>query len=169
MFTILIPTDFSASATNAVRYSLQLTKKLPCKIIFFHGELIPVPPNADVSVIPVEIDHDAVRKTLTKNIQRVLFSLKIKGSAERFTYDVSDGVSISLQILEAAERHKADMIMMGTQGASGLAKFIVGTNTTEIIARAKIPVIAVPSAYRFKPLKKILFASDLQEFNDQLN
>ena len=169
MFTILIPTDYSRCATNAIRYALALTKRLQCRIIFFHGELIPAPPNADISVIPVEMDRDTVQKLLMRNVQRTLKSMNMKADDTRFNYIVSDGVSVSQQILDTIIQWNVDLVIMGTQGASGIAKYLLGSNTVTVINKSKTPVITIPSSYRFKPLKKIMHASDLDDLNKELN
>jgi nucleotide-binding universal stress UspA family protein len=59
-----------------------------------------------------------------------------------------------------------DLVVMGTQGASGLEEILVGSNTEKVVRRAKCPVITVKSAVDAKNIKNIVFASD---FRDDMN
>jgi nucleotide-binding universal stress UspA family protein len=64
------------------------------------------------------------------------------------------------EIIDQCESHQIDLIVMGTQGATGAKEILLGTNTVYVIRKAKVPVLAIPEKYRFKPIQKILFAVD---------
>src|SRR5580765_877616 len=104
MLTILIPVDFSQNANNAVRYALQLTKKLPCKYIFFRTEIISAPVSPDVAFLPVSYNEEALRENLSSQVEKIFKSLKIKPEPKTITYYVSQGFSIGTQILDAADK-----------------------------------------------------------------
>ena len=57
---------------------------------------------------------------------------------------------------------------MGTHGASGLNKFFFGSNTSSMISKSDIPVLAIPEKLRYQKIKTILYASDLQNFAIEL-
>jgi hypothetical protein len=50
---------------------------------------------------------------------------------------------------------------MGTQGASGIRKFLIGSNTSHVIKDSQVPVLAVPFEASFKMVKNITVAIDL--------
>jgi nucleotide-binding universal stress UspA family protein len=58
------------------------------------------------------------------------------------------------------------MIVMGTTGASGMKKALVGSNAASVIKRSKCPVLAVPQQCSFKGIEKIVFAADFHETKD---
>ena len=72
------------------------------------------------------------------------------------------------KIIELANAEDAGMIVMGTHGASGLRKVLFGTNTANMISRSDIPVLAIPGDYEFKPVEKIVYASDLENLEAEL-
>lgn len=168
MLTVLIPTDYSKNATNAILYALQLTKKVPSKFIFFHSEVLAIatPPEAPL-MIP-EMDKELLTKQLEKYAANLFSSLKMQVSPKRVSYQVTQGFSASEQILEAGIKSAADLIVMGARGVTPVKKILFGSTTADVISRATIPVIAVPESYRYAPLKKMLHASDLKNLASEL-
>ncbi len=67
-------------------------------------------------------------------------------------------------ILEYAHREKVDFICISTQGEELAAK-ISHSNTSNVIRKSLVPVLAVPHTYRARSIKKILYASDLENFD----
>jgi nucleotide-binding universal stress UspA family protein len=67
-----------------------------------------------------------------------------------------------------AKKLRSGLIVMGTRGASGLKKVIVGTNTTAVIERSAIPVLAIPELATHVGFKKIVYATDLKDINGEL-
>lgn len=59
-------------------------------------------------------------------------------------------------------------LVMGTHGCAGLQKFLFGSNTSNMVSKSPIPVLAIPEEYRFRPIKTLLFASDLKNFKVEL-
>jgi nucleotide-binding universal stress UspA family protein len=70
--------------------------------------------------------------------------------------------------LELATEQKASMIIMGTHGATGINKFFFGSNTSVMISKSDIPVLAIPENYKWNAPKDILFASDLENMGKEL-
>ena len=68
MLTVVVPTDFSKNANNAIRYAVQLSKKLKCRLVFFHGELLPLPVSADVPVMSLSVDKNFFLKKMKKQV-----------------------------------------------------------------------------------------------------
>jgi len=69
-------------------------------------------------------------------------SRALRGS-ERMPPIVGAGVPAS-QILATAKRLRSDLIVIGTQGLSGVQKLIFGSTTEQVLRRTTIPVLAVP-------------------------
>ena len=65
-----------------------------------------------------------------------------------------------------------DLIVMGTKGASGLKRILIGSNTVNVISKTKVPVLVIPEVARFKNfLKKgknrIVLATDLDSLENE--
>lgn len=168
MITVLLPTDFSKNADNAIRYALRLSGKTNCRYIFFHGVLIPVAAPPEASMMMIDINKAEIEKQLENYAIKMFASAKMKMPAGRVQCFVSQGFSVGEQIQDLVEKTDADLIIMGARGGSKMRKVLFGSSTADVIAKAQIPVIAVPESYQYVPLKKMLHASDLTNFRREL-
>lgn len=75
------------------------------------------------------------------------------------TFSLRIGFAIK-EILDLAAEMQPAYIVMGTHGASGIRK-LIGSNTSSVIEKATMPVIAVPDGAQFHPLQHIVYATDL--------
>ena len=80
----------------------------------------------------------------------------------RRSYIVSDA------IIAAAKKHKADIIILGSTGASGLKRILIGSVAAKVLELSTIPVIIIPEKFRNKPLKHIGYASDLSHVASEM-
>jgi nucleotide-binding universal stress UspA family protein len=67
-------------------------------------------------------------------------------------------------VREHVDEKEIDLIVMGTKGASGLKKVMIGSNTGDLITRVKCPVLIVPENAVFKEIKEIAFPTDYHLF-----
>jgi nucleotide-binding universal stress UspA family protein len=159
MKTFLLPTDFSDNALQAIRYALSLNKTLKSKIVLFHSYVLPV----YSTDIPLTVPQDSELRKASKEALDSLKERLIKDFPEsEIIVDLHQGYPEE-EIILAAEKHKADLIIMGTQGASGLREALIGTITSAVMEYAYCPVMAVPAECDFKPFTKIVFATNYAE------
>jgi nucleotide-binding universal stress UspA family protein len=156
---ILFPIDFSDTSEKALPFALELARRNKASITMMHTIEEPY----DFAPMLEDIKKQVNRKVET------LFNDKLETIAENSAYkelDIDTRIQngrISLAILEEAKHSKADFIVMGTTGASGLEKVLFGSNASEIILQAKIPVLAVPENSGYDGLEHITFLTD---YND---
>lgn len=156
MKTILVPTDFSKNAGNAVQYAIKIAKKQKAKIILLHVFHFPyVTPDTPVQFISETIEE--IQKTSEKKLK--LLSSDIIKSKIKCEYLNHEGLPAGV-ILETIEKKKPDLVIMGTKGASGIKELIMGSNTAKVIEKSTHPVIAIPAGAKFNGIKKIIYASD---------
>jgi len=70
--------------------------------------------------------------------------------------------TLTNEIKELTENKDLDLIVMGTQGATGTKEVFLGTHTVHVIRKSKIPVMAIPNGYQFSAIKSIVFSTDYQ-------
>jgi nucleotide-binding universal stress UspA family protein len=70
--------------------------------------------------------------------------------------------------IEVAEKYNAGLIIMGTHGATGIRKFFFGSNTSIMISKSDIPVLAIPENAKYSAIDNISFASDLENIAEEL-
>lgn len=156
---ILLPTDFSETAGKALPYALAIAEKTGAKLTLMHS--IEEPYNFAPMI------EEFLERTKTE-VRKKLRELKQTIQENEQYPDIEIGTKISfgrtvLSILEDAEELDADMIVMGTTGASGLNRVLFGSQTSEVILNAKIPVLAIPAESEFDGLPHITFLTD---YND---
>lgn len=161
MKTIIVPTDFSVNASNALTYACEVNKKLKAEIRLLHCYHIPVPVS-DGYILPVT-DLE-IRKIAEDGIRRVKTNYEASYPGMQFTQETTMGMATD-EIVAGAEKTNCDLIVMGTHGATGWEEFLIGTNTATVMEDATCPVLAVPENATFNGLKKIVFAADYGNHN----
>jgi nucleotide-binding universal stress UspA family protein len=149
MKTVIAPVDFSEASRNAVLFSAELAKRASAPLVV-------------INILQKGEDEEEPKKKL-KDIE-----LDLKKS---FGPDLKCETSIARGELVASlqkiiDLHKPDIIVMGTKGASGLKRILIGSNTVNVIAKTTVPVLVIPEAARFekflmKGKNGIVLATDL--------
>ncbi len=162
MKKIILPTDFSENAYNAIIYALQLFNDEECTFYLLN------------TYTPVLYDSEYMYYNPTVSIDEVYKSNSKKGLEKlqkRVTKEFNNPKHhferlsvfnfLTDEINEQIEEKDIDLVVMGTKGASGSKEILFGSQTVHTIKKAKCPVLAIPSEYDFKPLKSLLLPSDL--------
>lgn len=170
MKKILLPTDFSENAFNAIRYAVQLFKNEECTF-FLLNTYTPILYDNEYLV------YNASQPTLTeiyknnslKGLTRMLRKIRRDFHNEKHEYKkISSFNMLSDEIKEQVKEKEIDLVVMGTQGATGAAEILFGTHTVHAIKKTKCPLLAIPSQYEFKPPKEILFPTDYETVPPEL-
>ena len=159
---IIVPTDFSVSAKNSLEYAVALAKRVQGDIILYHAYPIPiVDVNMPASVF-LQVTQE-LESNSKEQLENICSELKNKLAAEaKCSYIIAQDFD-PVKVVNAASENSADLIIMGTHGTSGIAEFIMGTNTARVVERADCPVLAIPENTTYKPIQKILFTTDYHD------
>jgi nucleotide-binding universal stress UspA family protein len=103
-------------------------------------------------------DLEAFEKNISKQMK----------AGEPIKVVVAKGTSFNDTVLREAKKLRSGLIVMGTKGASGLKKYVLGSNTTSVIEVSHIPVLAVPELGEFKSFKNVVYATDLRHVQKEL-
>lgn len=157
MKQILVPTDFSKCADNAINFAVQSAKILPAKVTLLHS--FEVNDNIYTDYMGVNREYNL---TMLNGVKEKLGHLK-KNIEETDGVVVDTFISTSsLQdaIAKSVKEKKADMIIMGTLGASGIKEKLWGSRTAAVIGKSDIPVMVIPIEYKWKKPQKVLMATN---------
>ncbi|WP_340063320.1 universal stress protein [Ascidiimonas aurantiaca] len=163
MKKILIPTDFSDNAFNAVRYALQLFAEETCTFTLLNSYNPPMAEqvNPMTTADTARVILDMAKKTSEDGLNEVLQKISADFPNKNHTFKtVSEYNFLKEAIEELVEAEKPDLIVMGTKGASGLKEIFLGSNTARVISQIECPLLAVPENATFSPIKEIAFATD---------
>ncbi len=163
MKKILVPTDFSPVADNALNYAIEIASKFESKLLLYHVYSFH-------RKVDFDWDFPKNEQPYIKNIERQMNFTK-----EKFIEKIEQkGLAIQTIVEEdnvfslfgrKTEKHGISLIIMGSKGASGLKKVIFGSVASAALEMAKVPVLVIPPKYSFLPIKRIVFASDLKEIS----
>jgi nucleotide-binding universal stress UspA family protein len=161
MKRILVPVDFSQEARCAAKMAAIIAKNTKSDIYLLHMLDLPE------SIIDMADGSD------NSSPASILFMEKVH---ERFdelkNESFFDGIKVieTVQfqktfdgVIEESEKLNADLIVMGSSGATGLKEIIVGSNTEKVVRHSKVPVLVVKRGTQDFSINDIVFASDFSE------
>lgn len=163
MKNILLPTDFSENSWNAIAYALHFFEKTTCTFYLLHVNALSYIAATDS---PYITDKDFVENTFTKPAKKQLkallkrISTEFPESTNHHFFTLTDYNFFVESVRSHVLEKKIDMIVMGTKGASGLKKVIVGSNAADVIKKVKCPTLVVPEDAQFVDLDEIAFPTD---------
>ncbi len=157
MKLILAPTDFSKTSRNAIYYAAEIAKRAKAKLVLLHVFHPPVIISEAPVVLPVPENYE---KECLKALRRIRYQLLTK-HGRRFNVEIVclEGLATDV-VSEFALEHNADLVVVGTHGAGVIEEKLVGSVTSDLIARCKKPLLSVGVKTKFKSIKKIVLATD---------
>jgi nucleotide-binding universal stress UspA family protein len=161
MKNILIPTDFSANSRRAAEYAILLFHQNDTNLYLMNSYEMP---QAGASMLI------SMEDILKKNSEEELCSLEIDLKQD-FSGHKPNLKTISIYgdpvfaVSKVVEDNKIDLIIMGTQGASGLKEKLIGSNTASVVKKANCSVLVVPEKSPLNVPKRILLAIDPANFD----
>lgn len=155
MKTIIAPIDFSEASSNAVSFAAEMCKRSSANLVV-----------VNILVKGVTEEQATARlKDMVSGLKKSFGSeLSCEWLVERGTF-----ITTLKKIVQA---RRPDLIVMGTKGASGLKRVLIGSNTVNVIAKTKVPVFVIPDEARFenflrKGKNRIVLATDLNELKNE--
>lgn len=172
MKNILVPTDFSANSSKALRFALQTAISNNSTVHIIHQtSVLELAPDSAFTGLYMPSQSDQVHYLnieLDKFVRKSLRPFKGKIDENRVKSEIVPGVGTSDILIAAVKNTKADIIIMGTTGASGLKRLFIGSVAAQVIEKSPVPVIVIPDNFRQKAIKKIGYSSDLAHMEDEL-
>ncbi|MEM7574964.1 MAG: universal stress protein [Bacteroidota bacterium] len=164
MKTILFPTDFSDAANHAFVYALQLAYALEAKIVTIHAYELPDLRRANLSRMLAEVYESIKLEEFEDYRDSIPVLHKIaeeQGMTSVEVQHVLQEGNPTRAIFKQAHKEEADLIVLGTTGATGLKEVFLGSVAGEVMEKAPCPVLAVPQSAVFDGnLDKLAFATD---------
>ena len=154
---ILVPLDFSKASLKALDYAVKISDVSEAEINLLHvseGIYQNLEPGYFVApVAPLDYQEVFIEQS-NRHLERIAGVLKNKSDNKITTLTIAGNVH--KDVLNIAEKNKADIIVMGTHGVSGTREFFAGSNTFRIIRDAKCPVLSVRQKNKALAFKNIL-------------
>jgi nucleotide-binding universal stress UspA family protein len=139
---ILVPTDGSECADSAVEHAIDIAGQYGAEL-----HVLSVVDARDVSHSAPAISIEQVEQTLRERAESVVED--VAGRAEEAGVSVVTAVEPGLPddtVVEYADEHDCDLIVMGTHGRTGLERYLLGSVTERTVRRSTVPVLTVRQA-----------------------
>jgi len=163
MKKILLTTDFSENAWNAIFTALKLYTNVQCQFYILHAyEPTSLNLMGSKTQQRLGVIYDSLSKYSEQELDGVLKYLEINhlNTNHHFT-GVSKPATLEEAVQMVVVENDIELLLTGTQGATGAKEVFLGSNTVKIIKTVTdIPILAIPTGYNFQELKTILFATD---------
>lgn len=167
MEKILVTTDQSANSKSAIRFAIKLAKQRGAELIFLHVYHLLKPFKWKAATFAQYTTQ--FQKNLAEELSSFMNEIfKSVGETEiNYQLALISNTDVVDGIRDYADKHNCSYICISTRGAGTLSK-IFGTHTAKLISSSTVPVLCIPSAYRLKDLKHILYASDMTDYENEL-
>lgn len=162
---ILIPTDFSANALNAIKYAMELFKREHCDFFILHSYYLSGY-SKDNLLTPVPSDEarDSVKLKAEKNMEKlkIQMSLHEANPLHDFNYLTEFGTLYDI-MNKTVQSEDIELVVLGTRGQTDNTSVILGSNAVNIMEKIRqCPVMAIPSDQVFKEPNEIVFPTSFR-------
>lgn len=159
MKKIIVPIDFSEYSEYALETAAILAKKNKAEILALHM---------------LEMSEAILTRTGTDMQMETLFFLQMaeKKFDDFLKKDYLKGLKVTpivkhfrvfSEVNDVAEEYGADLVVMGSHGASGIKEFFIGSNTEKVVRHSNIPVLIIKHDPILIDFEKVVFACDFSE------
>lgn len=158
MKKIIVPIDFSEYSEYALETAAILAKKNNSEILALHM---------------LELFEAILTKDSSDQMESLFF---MKLAEKRFTEFLDkpylEGIQVTpivkhfkvfTEVNEVAKENQADLVIMGSQGSSGIKEFFVGSNTEKVVRYSEIPVLVIKHNPILTEFDTVVFASDFSD------
>tara|TARA_R110002126_G_scaffold277560_1_gene423499 strand:+ start:63098 stop:63946 length:849 start_codon:yes stop_codon:yes gene_type:complete len=162
MKKIIVPTDFSETALNAVIYARKLLKNDLCTFYILHAYQQEIyESNSLINEENLVEVTTAVQKKTQKNLEKLLKQINEFPKNAKHHYKIRSANNILVdEVDNIVDVKDIDIVIMGTNGMTDDKKLTFGSNTIQVLKYIKCPVLIVPKEYKYKAPKKIVFSSN---------
>ena len=159
MKKIIVPVDFSEHSEYALETAAMIARKNNAEILALHM---------------LEMSEAILTRTGTDMQMETMFFLQLaeKKFDEFLKKDYLKGIKVSpivkhfrvfSEVNEVAEEYGADLVVMGSHGASGIKEFFIGSNTEKVVRHSNIPVLIIKHNPILTDFEKVVFACDFSD------
>jgi len=165
MKKILVPCDFSAPAVQAFKFAANIARQGKGEIVLLNIVEMPVLRHGPVPINALEKSFLKKTKERVSSDVDKMIDKWAKGIKVSFVLDHGE---VNHMITKHIKKHKIDLIVMGTHGASGIREFFIGSNAEKIVRFSSVPVITVKKHFS-NTIKNIVFATDLSKIPSKVS
>lgn len=151
MIRVLVPVDFSATSSNALRYAIQLFGESSLEITLLHAF------SSNPTTMSMKNIDRVIQKDSRQTMDKILEKFRKEFPKVVFRFRILSDHAVS-SITSMGNSGDYDYIVMGTKGASGLKEVFLGSVAGGVISKTSAPVLVVPDGHAFHHLDEVILA-----------
>jgi nucleotide-binding universal stress UspA family protein len=159
MKKIIVPTDFSDNAKKALDVAVEIARRSQGEIVVFNAYDLPYSQNVMTTAL-----LDVMKENSENGLE--IISETLKDSGVKFRTEARLGNPIRA-VKDLVQKESADLVVLGTKGASGIEEVLIGSNAASILHAVKAPVLAIPEKGTIDDWKEIVYAIDLNHKGEE--
>ena len=163
--TILLPTDFSNLANNALNVAAEMAKRHQAKLIVVHTiNTYYMVGRGGKQVIGSELIQENM------NLAKIKLDELQTNLNEKYNLDLETKIStesIVDSINDLILTDQVDLVVMGTSGEQNVKQFILGSNSYNVLLNANCSILLIPESFKKTSFKRILFPVRVKHELDQ--
>ncbi|TXD51984.1 MULTISPECIES: universal stress protein [unclassified Polaribacter] len=162
---IVLPTDFSKNALNAINYATELYKTTPCEFFILHSYYLPGSNKSNLLIPePTEKKLNEVKERAEKNMEILKKQALFNEDHSKHTFHfLNEFGSFQKVLKKTIEKKDVDLILMGTLGETDDKNTVFGSNAVNTMENIRnCPVIAIPNNIIFKNSNEIVFPTSFK-------
>lgn len=158
MKRVLLLSDFSDTARNAVMYALKMLENEEVNFFLMNAYDLEFSGSPYIMQVKEELGAESL-----KGLKNELSLIH-----RRFPRAKVELLSVFGSLLEVLKRemnqNQYDLLVLGCRGETALENFLLGSRAYEVIKNIEAPILVVPKHAKFKKPEKVVFATDLKDF-----
>ena len=163
MKRVLLPTDFSDGAWNAIQYAVMLLQHKKCTFYILNVFSVPFTTANMMAPEPGNPSYDEASKKSNEKLKIILKKLKSKENPRHHFILESKNNFLIDAINNIVEQNAIDLIIMGTKGVKNIKGTSYGSNAVAVMEKTmNCPVVVVPEKANFKGLKEVVFPTSYE-------
>lgn len=162
---ILIPTDFSKNAWNAITYAADLFKDQECAFYLLNAHGSTAYSTSEMMVSePGTLSYDTAKAKSVEGLIKVMDMLDFREKNNKHTYTTVSQFNDPLSAIDVeVEKRDIELVVMGTKGASDYENRLFGSNTVRVMEELRTcPVLGIPLDASVADLKEIVFPTSFK-------
>lgn len=162
MTHLIVPTDFSETSRNAVRYACQMAQDIhDCQVVLFNSYENDFS-GSDGS--PLSGQEDTTRAITLLALENLAGEYRADEKTI-FRFEARKG-SFLRNLEEILTNYPGAMIVMGMRGASRVEQIFIGSSTLRVVEHLSCPVLVIPPQATYRKIRTVVFSSDLRNVRE---
>jgi len=155
MKNILLLTDFSKNAKNAIEYALQLLKNDECVFYLLYVHKASTFSSDNLIASARTSIYESIVKKPKEKLKLLMEEFQNENDKHAF-HTIVDFDSFTASINQIIRQKKIELIVIGTNGVTGAKEVIFGSNTINVIRKVNCTTLVIPEGFKFSHLRELL-------------